>query len=119
MSQASMSAWSCCVSTERHMSLRRACRTRRALALRDRRQLAPRQVAHLPLLALRELVEAEDARERLALVLLLIDRLARSPCVADVSGPKLSPMETRKWPRKNDAASIQRPAGGARAWTAR
>src|SRR5581483_11679596 len=36
---------------------------RRALVLRDRRHLAPRQVAHLPLGALRQLVVAEDAGE--------------------------------------------------------
>ena len=77
ISQASMSACSCCVSTERHMSRRRALLLRRALALGDRRELAPGEVAHLPLLALRELVEAQDAGERLAVVGAHLDQLVR------------------------------------------
>jgi hypothetical protein len=43
----------------------------RAAQLGDRRPLAPRQVAHLPLGVLRELVEPEDF---LVIVLLAVDR---------------------------------------------
>src|SRR5204863_10038814 len=48
-----------------------------AFALRDRRDLAPGQVAHLPLLPLRSLVEATNARKGLALLALLVDHLPR------------------------------------------
>src|SRR2546430_1941908 len=140
ISQASSSAWSCCVITERHRSRRRAifcgvpfvsgiggvsppgrsatCQPgalglplhvgerggrpagelarlelvrdrgppqvgpasdflRRALRLRDRRDLAPGQVANLPLGALGQLVEAEDARVWGWILVLLLDYLLR------------------------------------------
>ena len=80
---------------------------RRALALRDRRQLAPGQVAHLPLLALGQLVEAQDAGERLALVRLLVDHLLGRH-QQELIPPELKLRgRARKWPRKNDPDSIK------------
>src|SRR2546422_803947 len=52
---------------------------RRALRLRDRRDLAPGQVANLPLGALGQLVEAEDARVCGWILVLLLDYLLRRP----------------------------------------
>ena len=75
---------------------------RRALPLRDRRELVPGQVAHLPLLLLGELVEAQDACVGLALARDRLDDLLGSHArrLSSLS------MELRKWPRKNDPASI-------------
>src|SRR3954447_868565 len=48
---------------------------RRALAFRDRRQLVPRDVLHLPLGVLREVVEPQDARVARAVLRLLREGL--------------------------------------------
>ena len=50
---------------------------RRSLPLGDGRQLAPREVPDLPLLPLRQIVEAEDAGESLAALGGHLDQLAR------------------------------------------
>ena len=98
-----------------HVASARAA-LRRALALGDRRELVPGQVAHLPLLALGELVEAQDACVLLALARYLIDDLLHVAMSRRLSS---LPVELRKWPRKNDAASIRGAAGRARraGWT--
>ena len=62
----------------------------RALALRHRRQLAPRHVAHHPLLVLREVVEAENARVAAAVLDRLLDDLAGSALIGrDLSAARL------------------------------
>ena len=57
---ARMSAWYCCVMTERHTSLRRACFCADP-RLGNRRNLVPGEVVRLPLRPLGEVVVAEDA----------------------------------------------------------
>ena len=77
MSHASMSACSCCVRTERHMSRRLAWLCGEPFASGIGGSSPHGQVAHLPLAPLRELVETEDVGERLAAFLLDLDQLAR------------------------------------------
>src|SRR4029077_12447867 len=75
---------------------------RRALALRDRRYVTPGQVSNLPFLTFRQLIEAQQAGERLALEVISIDDLLGR----HQRELKLSAVNVRKWPRKNDAESI-------------
>ena len=85
------------------MSLRRARRCGEPFALGDRRELVPGQVAHLPLLLLRELVEAQDARVGLALA-----RAGSTTCRWPSRRlSSLLPWSSAKWPRKNDPESIE------------
>ena len=84
--------------------LRRAWRCRRALALRDRRSSPQGRSRTCHSCALRELVEAENAGERLALLAFLVDDLlGRHRWQLKLRGP----MDVRKWPRKNDPESIR------------
>src|SRR4030095_12823905 len=114
ISQASMSAWSCCVRTERHMSLRRGGAFRESLASElggwsrpppsaPRPPPAPRRSTPLLFLALGELVEAENACERLPILALMVnDLLGRHP-----QELKVRAVDMRRWPRKNDADSLR------------
>src|SRR4029078_12939015 len=96
ISQASMSACSCCVSTERHMSLRRAWRcgdpfpsgiggrapqgeviARLPLSVGSARMSSTGESLSMPLLTLGEVVETEDAGEGLAALGRHLDQLAR------------------------------------------
>ena len=86
------------------MSCAGAWRCRRALALRDRRSSPQGRSRTCHSCALRELVEAENAGERLALLAFLVDDLlGRHRWQLKLRGP----MDVRKWPRKNDPESIR------------
>ena len=69
ISQAKTSAWSCCMTTERQMSRRRACRSGEPFPSGTYGISPHGMSSHLPLLVLGEVVEAEDARVAAAVVL--------------------------------------------------
>ena len=82
---------------------------RTALRLGDRRDLAPRQVPHLPLLPLGELVEAEDTGERLALFALLVhDLLGRHPRELIRGRDSSAAMAVARSRRRIEAGSLER-----------
>ena len=85
------------------MSWRRACRCGEPLPSGIGGISPHGEVAHLPLLALGELVEAEDACILLALARDGLDDLLGGHRRQII----VPPVELRKWPRKNDPESIK------------